>query len=161
MTEPTFRYCVVNADLENEAHETAILEILDEYASDPVITGQRLDPQALERVIPGLRDHPTCMVFLAFEDELAVGFSVCFRMFSTFAGAPFLNVHDFAARATHRRRGVGRCLLATIEERARALGCCKLTLEVNDGNEPARQLYQSVGFRNIGTTKLYWEKPLG
>ena len=160
MTDTPVAYRVIDADLENEQHQAAILEMLEEYARGQLDPGEQIDPEALARVISGLRDHPTSLVFLALEDELAVGFAVCFRLFSTFAGKPSLNIHDFAARATHRRHGVGRCLMAAIEKRAREMGCCKLTLEVLDRNEPAKRLYESVGFHAAGDRKLFWEKPL-
>jgi ribosomal protein S18 acetylase RimI-like enzyme len=44
---------------------------------------------------------------------------------------------------------VGRALLAAAEAHARATGCCKLTLEVQDDNTPARGLYASCGFRDV------------
>jgi ribosomal protein S18 acetylase RimI-like enzyme len=44
---------------------------------------------------------------------------------------------------------VGRALLAAAEAGARAEGCCKLTLEVQDDNLPARGLYERVGFRDV------------
>ena len=40
------------------------------------------------------------------------------------------------------------------------MGCCKLTLVVLDRNEPAKRLYESVGFHAAGDRKLFWEKPL-
>jgi ribosomal protein S18 acetylase RimI-like enzyme len=72
--------------------------------------------------------------------------AVCFLGFSTFAARPLLNVHDLAVLPECRGKGVGRALLEAAEARARAHGCCKLTLEVQDSNQRARGLYASFGF---------------
>ena len=57
-----------------------------------------------------------------------------------------LNVHDLAVVPEWRGRGIGRSLLSAAEDRARSRGCCKLTLEVQDGNSRARALYETFGF---------------
>ena len=44
---------------------------------------------------------------------------------------------------------MGRALLGAAEEHARRRGCCKLTLEVQDDNTPARALYQRFGFADV------------
>jgi ribosomal protein S18 acetylase RimI-like enzyme len=75
-----------------------------------------------------------------------VGLAVCFRGFSTFAARPLLNIHDFSVLPACRGAGVGRQLLAAIEERARAIGCCRLTLEVQEHNHRARGIYAAAGF---------------
>ena len=45
-----------------------------------------------------------------------------------------------------RGRGIGRRLLEAIAGIAKERGCCKVTLEVQENNAPARRLYESVGF---------------
>jgi ribosomal protein S18 acetylase RimI-like enzyme len=40
-------------------------------------------------------------------------------------------------------------LLDAAENHARAAHCCKLTLEVQDDNQPALRLYQRFGFRDV------------
>jgi ribosomal protein S18 acetylase RimI-like enzyme len=55
-----------------------------------------------------------------------------------------------AVVATHRGKGIGRRLLVDLIERSVAQGYAALSLSVNDAN-PARGLYESVGFRPIGS----------
>ncbi|MDP7573186.1 MAG: GNAT family N-acetyltransferase, partial [Myxococcota bacterium] len=78
-----------------------------------------------------------------------VGVAVCFLGFSTFQARPLLNIHDLAVLPEWRGRGVGRALLAAAEDRARQRGCCKLTLEVQDSNRRALQLYERFGFSDF------------
>ena len=86
------------------------------------------------------------MVFLAFDGDRPVGIANCFLGFSTFRARPLVNIHDLHVLPSHQRRGVGRRLLEAVEARARALDCCKLTLEVQEGNVGAQALYASFGF---------------
>ena len=99
-----------------------------------------------ENLIPGLRDHPTTLILLAFRRDQPVGIAVCFRGFSTFAAKPLMNIHDFYIVPEMRGQGLGRRLLENVEQEARAAGCCQLTLEVQENNRRARQIYASFGF---------------
>jgi ribosomal protein S18 acetylase RimI-like enzyme len=137
---------VIEADLNDPEHQTAILQLINAYARDPMGDGRDLPAAVRERLIPGLRRHPTALVFLAFDEATAVGVAVCFVGFSTFAARPLINIHDLAVIPDHRGRGIGRLLLAQVEAKGRELGCCKLTLEVRDDNHRAQQLYQRFGF---------------
>ena len=108
--------------------------------------GQPLAESVREELIPALQRHPTTHVFLAYQGLEAIGLAVCFRGFSTFAARPLLNIHDYFVLPSHRGTGVGRLLLQTVEERARAMGCCKLTLEVQENNHRAQGVYAAAGF---------------
>ncbi len=48
-------------------------------------------------------------------------------------------------RPAHRGRGIGRSLLAALEQRARALGCGRLEWSVLDWNAPSIAFYDSLG----------------
>ncbi|HEY8516701.1 MAG TPA: GNAT family N-acetyltransferase [Candidatus Binatia bacterium] len=139
-------YTYVEADLDDPRHRIAVRDLIDAYARDPMGMGAPLPEDVLDRLIPGLRAHPSCIVFLALAGEEPVGVAVCFVGFSTFAARPLLNVHDLAVVPQHRRRGVARGLLEHVERRARELGCVKLTLEVLEDNLAAQALYRSLGF---------------
>jgi ribosomal protein S18 acetylase RimI-like enzyme len=127
----------------------AIIMVLDSYASDPVGGGRALASDVRERLVPSLRDHATSLVLLAELDGVAVGIAICFWGLSTFRARPLLNIHDLAVVPEYRGRGIGRALLSAAETRARENGCCKLTLEVQDDNRPARSLYQRFGFEDV------------
>lgn len=140
---------VIEADLEDRRHQRAVVAMVNAYARDPMGRGQDLPEEVLRDLIPGLQRHPMSLIFLAFDDEVPVGIAVCFIGFSTFAARPLINIHDLAVAPGFRGRGIGRQLLEQVETRARALGCCKLTLEVAAENTLAQELYRTVGFQNI------------
>jgi GNAT superfamily N-acetyltransferase len=136
---------IVDAELTCPEHESAVLAMLDAYASDPQGGGQPLEDDVRQRLVPALREHPTTVILLAFDGPRPVGIAACFRGFSTFSARPLLNLHDLAVIPEYRGRGVGRRLLAAVEEKARSLGCTKVTLEVLEAN-PARALYSAMGY---------------
>ena len=68
-------------------------------------------------------------------------------------------IGNVAVSADYRRRGLGRKLVETMLECARQRELAFLTLEVRAGNEPARGLYEAMGFQTVGVRKNYYEKP--
>ena len=156
---------VIEADLERADHQQAVRDLIDAYARDPMGNGAPLNAAVKDALIPGLRAHPTTRIFLAYIGELAVGIAVCFVGFSTFAARPLLNIHDLAVLPGHRGAGVGRRLLAAVEEKALAMGCCKLTLEVLENNLRAMAVYAAAGFvqavyQEAAGGALFFAKPL-
>ena len=137
---------IVEADLVRPDHQEATVDLLNAYAMDPMGDGRPLSDSVRRELISGLREHPTTLVFLAYRGSDPVGLAVCFRGFSTFAARPLVNIHDFFVFPKHRGAGIGRLLLGAIEQRAREIGCCKLTLEVQENNQHARRIYAAAGF---------------
>lgn len=137
---------IVEADLDRADHQRTVVELIDAYSRDPMGDGKPLADGVRQALIPGLRNHPTTLIFLAYADEQAVGIAVCFLGFSTFAAKPLINIHDLAVLPGLRGQGIGRQLLDEVERKARALGCCKLTLEVLEYNHRARRTYEAAGF---------------
>ncbi|SDZ51222.1 GNAT family acetyltransferase [Herbiconiux ginsengi] len=43
-------------------------------------------------------------------------------------------------------RGLGRALMAEVEQRLEALGCPKVNLQVREGNEPVMEFYRAIGY---------------
>ncbi len=137
---------IADANLERPEHQRVVVELLDAYARDPKGDGKPLADDVKRELIGGLQRHPTTHVLLAYVGDRPVGVAVCFLGFSTFAARPLLNLHDFAVLAEHRGQGVGRRLMEAVVSKAQELGCCKVTLEVDEHNERARRLYHAAGF---------------
>jgi len=156
---------VLAADLGDPAQAEAVVRLVDGYARDPMGGGEPLAADARARLLPGLRAEPGTRVWLAFSGDEAVGVAVCFLSFCTFEARRLINVHDLAVAAGHRRRGVARRLLEAVEAGARALGCCRITLEVREDNAPARALYARFGmagleYAGVPETTLFLAKPI-
>ena len=136
----------VEADLDRADHQHAVLQLTDAYARDPMGNGKPLSDDARQALIPGLRQHPTTVIFLAYRGSNPIGIANCFIGFSTFAARPLINISDLAVLSEYRGQQVGRRLLEAVEQKAREIGCCKLTIEVQEHNHSARHLYEGVGF---------------
>ena len=134
-----------------------MLALTRDYARDPMGNGGDLPAEVGVVLLDRLQAHPTTCIFLAYEDGDAVGIATCFVGFSTFNARPLLNVHDLHVVKSHRRHGVATRLLQAVEEEARVLGCCKVTLEVQEKNHTAQALYGHLGFVSAG---LFREKRL-
>jgi ribosomal protein S18 acetylase RimI-like enzyme len=137
---------VCQADYANPVHAQAVAELLDLYARDVMGGGKGLSQHTLDNVAAELGKRSQAFSVLAFKGQDAVGLVNCIEGFSTFACKPLVNVHDVAVHPAHRKLGVARHMLALVEAIARRRGCCKLTLEVLQGNAPAIRLYEDVGF---------------
>ena len=156
---------IVEADLNRKDHQQAVLDLVDAYAMDPMGNSGPLPADVKAALIPGLKQHPTTLIFLAYAKGEATGIAVCFIGFSTFAARPVVNIHDLAVLPAHRGNGVGRQLLAAVERRAREMDCCKVTLEVLENNRRALNVYTAAGFaqatyRNEGGGALCFAKHL-
>lgn len=138
---------IIEADLKRLEHQRHVRALTAAYALDPMGNGGPLPVDVLDRLIPGLQNLPTTVIFLAYMHGVPVGIATCFVGFSTFLGRPLLNIHDLAVVPEHRGTGIGRRLLAAVEQKARALGCGRLTLEVQEDNARARRTYERIGFK--------------
>ena len=58
----------------------------------------------------------------------------------------------------HRRRKVGRTLLAELVGRARNAGLRVLLARIAEGNEGSTRLFRAAGFKSVGTMRRVGEK---
>lgn len=138
------------ADLANAEDVDTIVRLTNEYAKDPNASGKEL-PQHILRAIPALlEEHPAALAAIALDGDEPVGLATCVLSLSTFAAKPILNIHDIVVLKDKRGAGIGASLMREVESEAMRRGCCKVSLEVADGN-PARHLYEREGFVPSGT----------
>jgi ribosomal protein S18 acetylase RimI-like enzyme len=137
---------ITPVQLEVPDHVTALLNLLDEYSAGPTGGGAALPAQVRERLPGLLRAQPHYRGLLAWVDLRPVGLVNAFFGVSTFRAQPLLNIHDIVVATAYRRQGIARMLLERIEAEARRAGCCKMTLEVLEGNAAALEVYRQRGF---------------
>lgn len=137
---------IVEIDLKNTQQRAVVLDLLCQFARAIMGAEKELSSAQQQAIIEGLAKHPTTLIFAAYSGDEPAGFAICFLGFSTFAAQPLINIHDFYVVEGMRRQGIGRALLEAVETKARELGCCKLTLEVEEYNQRALSLYQRFGF---------------
>lgn len=156
---------IIEADMSVPTHAEAMVQLLDEYALDPMGGSQGLSDYVKTNLPVELAKRKTVRVILAFVDTKPAGLVVCLEGFSTFACKPLLNIHDVIVALAYRGRGLSKLLLQKAEAIALELGCCKLTLEVLEGNHIAQSAYKACGFSGYELNPqmgkaLFWEKKL-
>jgi ribosomal protein S18 acetylase RimI-like enzyme len=145
------RLQLMQADYANASHMTALVGLLDAYASDAAGGGEALSDFTKANLPDALRARAFMFSVLAFDmsvGALPVGLINCVEGFSTFACQPLVNVHDVVVLASHRGQHIAQQMFDMVEQLARQRGACKLTLEVLSGNAPAVTLYRRIGFDN-------------
>lgn len=159
-------HCVVTqADYHDATHAHAIVELLNAYAVDPMGGGEPLPELVRTTLVGRLAALPHAFSVLCFVDGLPAGLVNCFEGLSTFEARPLVNIHDVIVSTAHRGKGISQQMLAEVERIARERGCCKLTLEVLEGNEAAQGAYKKLGFASYELDPamgraMFWQKKL-
>ncbi|MDQ0703475.1 ribosomal protein S18 acetylase RimI-like enzyme [Pseudomonas sp. W3I7] len=156
---------VLQASYTNPVHAQAIGQVLNHYAEDPMGGGHTLPADLLQQLPAELAKRPHAFSVLAFVGGEPAGLVNCFEGFSTFACRPLINVHDVVVMNQFRGLGLSQKMLLKVEEIARQRGCCKITLEVLEGNDVAQAAYRKFGFDDsifdpAHGRMLFWSKPL-
>ncbi|GGA83053.1 N-acetyltransferase [Neiella marina] len=153
------------ADYSNPRHGADLIAVLRAYANDVMGGGEDLSDYAQQNLIASLAQQPGAFTVLAYVDGKPAGLANCFTGFSTFACKSLINIHDFAVVAEYRGRQLSQLLLDRVEQIARERDCCKVTLEVLQGNTVAQNAYRKHGFEGYELPggqghALFWEKKL-
>ena len=154
---------VILADYSNVQHGKDIVGLLSAYALDPMGGAQGLTPYVKQNLVSELAKRPYAFSLISYVDGKAAGLINCFEGFSTFSCKPLVNIHDVVVLNKYRGLGISQLMLDKVEELARDKGCCKLTLEVLEGNTTARKAYKKFGFEQYQLdpatgSALFWQK---
>jgi ribosomal-protein-alanine N-acetyltransferase len=84
----------------------------------------------------------------------AVGFCSFWRVVDE------LHINNLAVLPQERRAGVATALLGHVFREGVRLGAVRATLEVRRSNDPARLLYERLGFTVAGVRPGYYTKPV-
>lgn len=76
-------------------------------------------------------------------DRVIIGFMIYWNV------ADEMHLINLAVAPAARRRGVGRVLMDHLLKEARRANACEILLEVRLSNQPARTLYESLGFEAV------------
>ena len=87
-----------------------------------------------------------CHVFLAYEEEHAVGFTLLYTTFSSVSLKPVFILNDLFVLNEYRQKGIGEMLLNKAKHYCREKGYKGLALETATDN-PAQQLYERLGWK--------------
>lgn len=153
------------ADYHNPADAGAIVALMNEYALDKMGGGEPLPEYVQNNLVSEMAKVGGAFTVLAWADDQPVGLINCLMGFSTFKAKPLVNIHDVIVSAKSRGLGISVRMLERVELEAQRRGCCKLTLEVLQGNTVAQNAYVKFGFAgyeldpDLGGA-MFWQKPL-
>ncbi len=156
---------IIHADLTSSHHANALVFLLNAYALDPMGGGEALSDFTKKNLASEISKRVDTTVILAFDGDKPVGLINCIEGFSTFMCKPLINIHDVYIDAKYRGKGLAKQLLQAAEELAIEKNCCKVTLEVLEGNEPAKAAYLKFGFDGYELDPkmgkaMFWQKKL-
>jgi len=156
---------VIRANLSNPTHSNALVTLLNAYALDPMGGGEELSDFTKENLASEIQKRTDTTVILAFDDDKPAGLINCIEGFSTFMSKPLMNIHDVYVGVDYRGKGLARQLLQAAEDLAIEKQCCKVTLEVLEGNKPAQSAYLKFGFAGYELDPtmgkaMFWQKKL-
>lgn len=106
-----------------------------------------------ERDITDAISQSGSMCYTALSDGKVVAYIIGRQI------SPEGEIYRIATLPSHRRRGIAYRLLDYAVKCERGRGLESLFLEVREKNIPARNLYKSYGFREIGFRKNYYKNP--
>jgi len=156
---------VIIAEYENQKHGSDIGYLLDSYAKDPMGGAAPLSAGVVDNLAKELSKLAHAFSVICYVDNEPAGLINCFEAFSTFQCKPLINIHDVIVSSDFRGLGISHLMLAKVEQIAEEKGCCKLTLEVLEGNEVARGSYKKFGFTGyeldpVLGKALFWQKTI-
>ncbi|MEA2402787.1 MAG: hypothetical protein QOK00_3190 [Thermoleophilaceae bacterium] len=93
-----------------------------------------------------LRDPQTEFLLAAPDGQRAAGVCQLRYRLAVWTGADDCWLEDLFVESDARRSGLGRALISEALERARARGCRRIDLDVNEDNASALALYREMGF---------------
>jgi ribosomal-protein-alanine N-acetyltransferase len=102
-----------------------------------------------------LQNRSVCHIYVVRMRECAIaGFCAFWLVVDE------IHINNVAVRPQFRGHGIGSDLLRYVLAEARRLGAKRATLEVRASNEPARRLYERLGFYVAATRRSYYTNPV-
>ena len=106
-----------------------------------------------EKSIAAELENDLSVWFVALDVDTVVGY-----VGSQTAGGE-TDMMNIAVHPDHRRRGIAESLIECLIPALQRRGSTALSLEVRSSNEPAKALYEKLGFLQVGLRKNYYRNP--
>ena len=121
-----------------------VAPLFDAYRRFYRMTG---DFEGARRFLRERMERNESVIFLAFENGKAVGFTQLYPSFSSGAMARIFILNDLFVAEEARRSGVGSALLRTATEFGRTEGAVRLVLSTELANKTAQSVYEKNGWK--------------
>ena len=97
------------------------------------------------------------VIYLAYIDDLAVGFTQLYPLFSSVAMQPIYLLNDLYVDANHRGKGIGEALINKAKQLCIDKNNKGLAIQTAFDN-PAQDLYQRLGFVKDSDLQFFWKQ---
>jgi GNAT superfamily N-acetyltransferase len=108
---------------------------------------QSSEPERARRFLLERFEYNQSVIFLAFEDAAAIGFTQLYPSFSSGAMARIFILNDLFVAPGARQRGVGSALLQAAAQYGRRAGALRLVLSTELTNTTAQSVYERTGWK--------------
>jgi ribosomal protein S18 acetylase RimI-like enzyme len=138
-----------------DGHDEAILALIARDEPDFDVTGRSDASEPPPELARAFLDDPNVLFWIAEDAGAVVGFLSC-QLVRRRAEAPELLLYEIGVRSAHRRRGVGRALVAAMAAWMEARAIAEVwVLADNDG---AVEFYRACGFTVDEGPAIYMTK---
>ncbi|TMU56839.1 GNAT family N-acetyltransferase [Flagellimonas algicola] len=133
-----------------------IAPLFDAYR---VFYGQESDVEAAKVFLLERFEKGENVIFLALENDVAVGFTQLYPTFSSVSMQQFYILNDLFVAPEARKKGIGEQLLNHAKEFCKLKNSKGLTLETAADN-PAQKLYERLGWeKDVSYLHYFWKNP--
>ena len=110
------------------------------------------DPWSENSIASELNNRLSCWL-VALEGDVVIGYVGSQTVLDE------TDMMNIAVHPDYRNQGVAKNLIQTLMDTLSGQGSHSLMLEVRQSNEPAKNLYASLGFETVGIRKNYYRNP--
>ena len=127
-----------------------LCQICDESFGEGLGAKKDLSEEEADYLKAALKDSDAVMIVARKNtDVIGFGHAVVERHGDDFLTAPFMTVNILAVKSEFRREGIGKIIVAELEEWARRKGLTAVDLAVFEGNERAQRLFKKSGYHYV------------
>jgi aminoglycoside 6'-N-acetyltransferase I len=113
-------------------------------------------PGEIRRFLDGIAKEPLAVLVAADGDALVGFVELSIRHYAEGCTTDHVAyVEGWYVEASHRRRGVGRALIAAAEEWGRSQGCIELASDADIDNATSMTAHLAVGFAEVGLIRCF------
>lgn len=109
--------------------------------------GQEAKPEETERFIKERMEKDESIIFLAYEEKQAIGFTQIYPIFSSLSMKPAYILNDLFVRPSYRRQGVGKALMESVYQSCTANNVSFVMLQTAPENNKAKALYKHMDMK--------------
>lgn len=140
---------IVRAHIE---HLDLIVSLFDAYR---IFYRQPSDKKTAKQFLFERLKNKDSIIFLAFINNEAVGFTQLYLSFSSVSMKPIYILNDLYVGTNYRKSGIGAALLNKAKQLCRDNNYKGLGLQTETSN-PAQHLYESLGWEKDPDLQYFW-----